>query len=156
VDETRLRPVTDEDRAFLIDLYGSVREPELARVPWDGATKRAFVEQQFNAQDVAYRGNYPGATLDLIEVDGRPAGRLYVHRGPSDIRIMDIALAPAYRGHGIGGRLLQALIAEADESGRKLSIHVEQQNPARSLYDRLGFLPAGEHGVYVLMERPVS
>jgi predicted GNAT family acetyltransferase len=45
---------------------------------------------------------------------------------------------------------------EADESERKLSIHVEQNNPARSLYDRLGFQPAGEHGVYVLMERPPS
>jgi predicted GNAT family acetyltransferase len=43
---------------------------------------------------------------------------------------------------------------EADASSRTLSIHVEQNNPARSLYDRLGFLPAGEHGVYVLMERP--
>jgi ribosomal protein S18 acetylase RimI-like enzyme len=77
-----------------------------------------------------------------------------VHRGPSDIRIMDIALAPGFRGRGIGTSLLRSLMDEADESARKLSIHVEQNNPARSLYDRLGFLPAGEHGVYVLMERP--
>jgi ribosomal protein S18 acetylase RimI-like enzyme len=77
-----------------------------------------------------------------------------VHRGPSDIRIMDIALAPGFRGRGIGTSLLRSLMDEADESARKVSIHVEQNNPARSLYDRLGFLPAGEHGVYVLMERP--
>jgi ribosomal protein S18 acetylase RimI-like enzyme len=150
----RLRPVADADRGFLVELYGSVREPELAQLPWDEPAKRAFVEQQFSAQDAHYRGNYPGATLDVIEVDGSPAGRLYVHRGPSDIRIMDIALAPAFRGRGIGTRLLRALMDEADSSARKLSIHVEQNNPARSLYDRLGFLPAGEHGVYVLMERP--
>jgi ribosomal protein S18 acetylase RimI-like enzyme len=94
--------------------------------------------------------------LDVIEVDGAPAGRLYVHRGPRDIRIMDIALAPEFRGHGIGTALLQQLMAEADESGRKLSIHVEMNNPARTLYARLGFRPAGEHGIYVLMERPPS
>jgi ribosomal protein S18 acetylase RimI-like enzyme len=69
---------------------------------------------------------------------------------------MDIALAPAYRGRGIGTQLLRDLMAEADASGRKLSIHVEVNNPARALYDRLGFRPAGEHGVYVLMERPPS
>ena len=151
-----LRPVTDADRAFLVELYGSTREEELAQVEWDAGAKRAFVEQQFSAQDAHYRANYPGATLDVIEVDGERAGRLYVHRGPSDIRIMDIALAPAFRGRGIGTSLLRELMAEADASGRKLSIHVEMNNPARSLYDRLGFAPAGEHGVYVLMERAPS
>jgi ribosomal protein S18 acetylase RimI-like enzyme len=154
VSEARLRPVTDDDREFLVGLYHSVREPELAHVPWDAAARRAFIEHQFNAQDAHYRQHYPGATLDLIELDGEPAGRLYVHRGPSDIRIMDIALAPAFRGRGIGTGLLRTLIAEAEDSARKLSIHVEMNNPARTLYERLGFRAAGEHGVYVLMERP--
>jgi ribosomal protein S18 acetylase RimI-like enzyme len=151
-----LRPVVEADRVFLVDLYASTREEELAQVAWDDGTKRAFLEHQFRAQDAHYRGNYPGATLDVIEVDGVPAGRLYVHRGPSDIRIMDIALMPEFRGRGIGSSLLRSLMEEADSSGRRLSIHVEMNNPARSLYDRLGFLPAGEHGVYVLMERPPS
>lgn len=150
----RLRPVEDGDRAFLVELYASTREEELAQVSWDDATTRAFVEHQFSAQDTHYRSNYPGATLDVIEVDGSRAGRLYVHRGPSDIRIMDIALAPEFRGRGTGTALLRGLIEEADASQRKLSIHVEQNNPARSLYDRLGFEPAGEHGIYILMERP--
>jgi ribosomal protein S18 acetylase RimI-like enzyme len=151
-----LRPVTDADRTFLIELYGNTREDELAQVEWTPGAREAFVEQQFSAQDAHYRANYPGATLDVIEVDGAPAGRLYVHRGPRDIRIMDIALAPEFRGQGIGTALLQQLMAEADESGRKLSIHVEMNNPARTLYERLGFRPAGEHGIYVLMERPPS
>jgi ribosomal protein S18 acetylase RimI-like enzyme len=153
---TRLRPVADADRPFLVELYGTTREAELERVPWDDAAKRAFVEQQFSAQDAHYRGNYPGATLDVIEVDGDRAGRLYVHRGPSDIRIMDIVLAPDFRGRGIGTSLLRSLMREADASRRKLSIHVEMNNPARTLYDRLGFIPVGEHGVYLLLERPPS
>ena len=151
--EPRLRRVADADRAFLLDLYASVREPELAQVWWDASAKRAFIAQQFAAQDAHYRRHYDGATLDVIEVDGEPAGRLYVHRGPRDIRIMDIALIPPFRGRGIGSGLLRALIAEAEVSARTLSIHVEMNNPARRLYERLGFRPAGEHGVYVLMER---
>jgi ribosomal protein S18 acetylase RimI-like enzyme len=156
VGEVRLRPVAGADRPFLTALYGSTREAELVALPWTAEEKAAFVVHQFEAQDAHYREHYPGATLDVVEVDGRPAGRLYVHRGPSDIRIMDIALAPAFRGGGIGGRLLRALVAEAQASGRKLSIHVEVHNPARRLYERLGFVPAGEHGVYVLMERAPS
>jgi ribosomal protein S18 acetylase RimI-like enzyme len=126
-----------------------VRAAELAHVPWDEASKRAFVAQQFAAQDAHYREHYPGATLDVIEVDGAPAGRLYVHRGERDVRIMEIALAPEYRGRGIGTALLRALIAEA--GARMLSIHVEVNNPARRLYDRIGFRPAAEHGVYLLL-----
>jgi ribosomal protein S18 acetylase RimI-like enzyme len=152
----RLRPVEEADRPFLVDLYASTRDEELGQVDWDDGQKRVFVEHQFSAQDLHYRQNYPGATLDLIEVDGERAGRLYVFRGKSDIRIMDIALAPPFRGRGLGTSLLRSLIEEADASGRKLSIHVEYNNPARSLYDRLGFKPVDEHGIYVLMERPPS
>ena len=146
-----LRPVTEGDREFLVELYATVREPELAHVPWDDAMRHAFIEHQFSAQDGHYRKHYPGATLDVIELDGLRAGRLYVHRGARDIRIMDIALMPELRGQGIGSDLLRSLIAEAQASCRALSIHVEHNNPARRLYERLGFRPAGEHGVYVLM-----
>jgi ribosomal protein S18 acetylase RimI-like enzyme len=151
--QPRLRPATDADRAFLVELYASVREPELALVPWDEATVRAFVEQQYAAQDMHYREHYPGATLDVVEVDGERAGRLYVHRGAGDMRIMDIALLPAFRGRGLGTRLLHALIEEAERGALKLSIHVEVGNPARALYARVGFRPVGEQGVYMLMER---
>jgi ribosomal protein S18 acetylase RimI-like enzyme len=147
-----LRPVTGADREFLLELYASTRDEELAQVDWEEGARAAFLEHQFSAQDGHYRSNYPGATLDVIEIDGERAGRLYVYRGGDDIRIMDIAVAPAFRGRGIGTGLLEALMAEARASGRTLSIHVEMQNPARSLYDRLGFVPIGEHGVYVLMK----
>jgi ribosomal protein S18 acetylase RimI-like enzyme len=148
----RLRPGSDADRAFLVELYGSTREEELDQIAWEPGAREAFVDQQFTAQDAHYRANYPGATLDVIELDGKRAGRLYVHRGRRDIRIMDIALAPGFRGRGVGTGLLRSLIGEAQESGRTLSIHVEANNPARALYERLGFRRAGEHGVYMRME----
>ncbi len=146
-----LRPATEADRAFLLDLYAGTRADELALVDWDDDAKRAFVEHQFSAQDAHYREHYDGATFDVIEVDGQPAGRLYVHRGDRDIRIMDIAVAPEFRSRGIGTALVERLMAEAESSGRSLSIHVEMNNPARALYERLGFVPEGTHGVYVLM-----
>jgi ribosomal protein S18 acetylase RimI-like enzyme len=89
----------------------------------------------------------------VIVAGGEDAGRLYVARWEDEIRIVDIALLPEFRGRGIGSALLRDLIDEAEAAGRPLSIHVEQNNPARPLYDRLGFEEAGEFGVYVLMRR---
>ena len=61
-------------------------------------------------------------------------------------------MAPPFRGAGHRQGPVEELTEEARSSGRTLSIHVEMHNPARSLYDRLGFVPVGEHGVYVLMK----
>ena len=151
MEEVALRAAREGDRTFLAEVYASTRADEMATLPWSDEQKAAFVTHQFEAQDVHYRTHYDGAAFDVIEVVGEPAGRLYVHRGPSDIRVMDIALAPAFRGRGIGTGLLRALMAEAEDSGRRLSIHVELNNPARRLYERLGFRVAGEHGVYLLL-----
>ena len=147
-----LRPARADDRDFLLRLYASTREEELRLVDWSDEQKAAFVQQQFEAQDAYYREHYDPATFDVIEVDGEAAGRLYVARWEDEIRIIDIALVPEYRGRGIGTRLLRDLLDEAAASGKRLSIHVELNNPARRLYERLGFGPVEERGVYLLME----
>jgi GNAT superfamily N-acetyltransferase len=146
------RPVEPGDEEFLCALYASTREEELAPVPWSAEEKAAFLRSQFAAQDRHYHERYPGARFEVIFAGGEPIGRLYVDRWPSEIRLMDIALVPSHRGRGIGGRLVRELMAEAAAAGKRLSIHVERFNPALRLYERLGFHPAGDEGVYLLME----
>ena len=97
-----LRPIVPEDHSFLLAVYASTREPELAAVPWDAAQKAAFVRMQFDAQHAYYQEHYAGAAFDVILVDGQPAGRLYVAREDDEIRIVDIALLPGYCNRGIG------------------------------------------------------
>lgn len=140
------------DRTFLRAVYGATRWEELAPTEWTDAQKHAFLDQQFAAQDVHYTNNYDNATYSVIVVDGFPAGRLYVARWPDEIRIIDIALLPAARGKGVGTSLLRALIDEAAAAGKKVSIHVEGENPAIGLYERLGFTRVEERGPYYLME----
>jgi ribosomal protein S18 acetylase RimI-like enzyme len=75
-----------------------------------------------------------------------------VHRGDTEIRIVDIALLPEHRGKGIGTRLLRDVIAQ----GKRVTIHVERMNPALRLYERLGFEVAEDKGVYLFLERQLK
>jgi ribosomal protein S18 acetylase RimI-like enzyme len=147
-----LRGASDADRDFLVGVYGSTRHEELSQVEWGEGQREAFVRMQFDAQDAEYRKRNPEGTFHVIEVAGRPAGRLYVDRRPGDIRIVDISLLPEFRGMGVGAHLITELMEEAGASGRKLSIHVEIHNRAAELYQRLGFDVVAERGVYRRME----
>jgi len=147
-----LRPATAEDGPLLYAVYASTRAEELALVDWDEGQKTAFVQMQFTAQHQYYHEHYADAAFQVVVCDGDPAGRLYVARWPTEIRIIDIALLPQYRNRGIGGLLLEQLLDEAAQAGKRVSIHVERFNPALRLYARLGFRQLEERGVYLLME----
>jgi ribosomal protein S18 acetylase RimI-like enzyme len=151
-DSASLRVSNGSDREFLYSVYAATRTEELARVPMSAEEKERFLRQQFEAQDHSYRSNYPGAEFLIIVVDGKDAGRLYLHRRPDEIRIMDIALLPEYRGRGIGTGLLNRILQEGGTTSRTVTIHVEVFNPAMRLYQRLGFSKVAENDVYWLME----
>ena len=151
----RLRPEAESDLSFLLVLYRSTREQEVSMVPWTEGQKQAFVEMQFTSQRQHYLREYPGARLQVIERDAEPIGRLYVHERPDEIRIMEIALAPAARSQGVGGALLRSILDDGARSGRPVTIHVERFNPARRLYERLGFRNVSiesADSIYLLME----
>ena len=147
-----LRPVTPADESFLREVYSSTRAEELAPVPWTDEQKVAFLRMQFDAQDRHYHEHYPTAAYDVILIEGEPAGRLYVNRGPDGFLIIDISMLPAYRNRRIGTHLIGALQTEAALARKPLRIHVERFNPALRLYDRLGFRQIDDHGVYLFME----
>lgn len=147
-----LRPAEPADREFLRAVYATTRADELAIVPWSDEQKAAFVEMQFVAQDVGYRQAYPEGDSSIIELDGCPIGRLFVARLADEIRVVDIALLPAYRGTGIGTRLIGSVVAEAVAAGLPVTLHVEPWSPARRLYERLGFRTVETQGIHELME----
>ena len=150
-EQISFRPIRDEDREFLLRLYASTRADELAQVDWTEEEKDRFLEFQFSAQHGYYQEQFPDARFDLVLVDGAAAGRLYVDRREDEIRLIDIALLPGFRRRGIGARLMNRVLAEGREAGLPVQIHVEQNNPAMRLYDRLGFQRVEEQGVYYLM-----
>lgn len=149
-DGVTLRAETPEDEKFSYAVYASTREDELALTGWSNEQKAAFTRMQFEAQRSHYRKHFPACAFLVVQQKETPIGRLYVNRG-AEISVVDIAILPAYRGSGIGGRLLRELQTEAARDGKNVGIYVEQFNRAQTLYRRLGFETVGVEGPYLRM-----
>ena len=143
-----LRGETDADLPFLERLYVSVRWEELAATTWPEPAKLVFLRDQLRLQRLHYATYYVETDYGIVAAHGTPIGRLYLDRGPTELRIVDIALVPEWRHRGIGTALLRAVCAEAAADGTIVSIHVEQFNPAQRLYRRLGFREVATDGPY--------
>ncbi len=147
-----LRDVTREDEALLREIYACTRAHELAMVTWSDEQREAFLRFQFDAQDSYYRAQFPDASYQLILDDAEPVGRLYIFRDAAEIRILDITVLPQYRHSGIGTSLIRDLLADSDRSGKAVTIWVEQFNPSRTLFQRLGFAKIQDDGYSDLLE----
>lgn len=151
-----LRATTAADRGFLTRVYASTRAAELAHTGWDTTACQTFVQMQFNAQASHYRQQWPASVDSLIEaqLNGQThqVGRLWVDHRANEIHVLDIALLPEWCGSGIGSACFRRQMREASDAGKALTIQVERGNPARRLYDRLGFVPVGpQQGLHQLM-----
>jgi len=151
--EISFRKVNERDFPFLRKVYRSTREEELSRSGMSEEDKSRFIEFQFNAQHTHYSQAYKDAEFDLILLDNKSSGRLYIWRTETQIRIMDISLLPQFQGKGVGTTILQSIILESEKNGKKISLHVEYYNPALRLYERLGFKKVDDIGIYFYMER---
>lgn len=142
----------EEDVSFLAAVYASTRAEEVALTGWPPEQQHAFLARQHEAQHAYYRQVYTDAEWLVIERGGEGIGRLYLVEWEHEIRIVDIALLPHARGQGIGEAILRDIAADAASRAKIVSIHVEKNNPARRLYERLGFGGVEDKGVYELME----
>ncbi len=146
--EVLLRPATPEDYEEMVGVYASTRAAELAQVTWwDDAQKLAFCRMQYDAQKSEYDARYPVSQYDVILLDGRTAGRLWIGRDDVEIRLLDIAVLPWAQGQGVGAVLVRSLVEEARATGKRLRHMVFVMNEgARRLYERLGFVVFEEVG----------
>ena len=148
-----LRPVAAEDDEFLLAVYASSREEELAQVVWPEGQKELFVRWQFEMQRCEYDQRYPDARYEVIFVDGEPAGRIWVGTDAEQIRLLDIALLKEFQNRGVGTLLLRRLMDEAVETNKLLRHMVfTLNNNAHRFYERLGFVVFEEVGAYKHME----
>lgn len=112
-------------------------ERESFATPW---TLEAFVAEMMQNPNAYY------LVAEAEEIIGF-AGLWHI---ADEGHITNVAVKRATRGMGIGEALLVALIAEAKQLGlRAMTLEVRVSNtPARTLYEKLGFLYAGTRKRY--------
>ncbi len=72
-----------------------------------------------------------------------------------DVPELSIAVVASRRREGIGRRLLLGLIDAGEAAGYPtLSLSVSEENPARGLYESVGFVPVERGGTSWTMVRP--
>ncbi|HEX5685501.1 MAG TPA: GNAT family N-acetyltransferase [Ideonella sp.] len=132
-----LRPAAEADVPFLLHLRETAMDPH---------HRAAGIVQTPAEMEERVRSHWEEA--QVIEVDGRPVGLWKLWRQPAAWWILQVQLMPAFQGHGIGATLIRALQAEALAAQMPLKLKVLKSNPARQLYERLGFVIVGEgeHG----------
>jgi ribosomal protein S18 acetylase RimI-like enzyme len=148
-----LRSFTPQDQEFVFQLYADTRRQEVSAWGWGQQQQETFLRMQFNAQQRWYDTAYKDATHEIIEGEAGPIGRIMVLRADDHNVLVDIALLADHRGHGIGGKLLRDLLEQSDKDRVPVRLQVLKANPARRLYERLGFVQTGENEMYFQMER---
>lgn len=134
-------PATPADQAFCFDVYAGT---------WPDCDP-ASLEAQYQERDAHYRRRCPQAEHVILVFRGARAGTALICRRPQEIRLMDLALLPAYRNLGLGTALIRTLQAEASAAHKSLRLQVTRTNRARRLYERLGFVTTGETPTHLSM-----
>ncbi len=136
-----LRPATQEDYDFLWWLHCATLRPCIEETwGWD---------EQWQAQH--FRDRFDPTACQIIEDGGAPIGCISVERREDGIFLSVIEITPDRQDQGIGTELVRALLDEADSRGVPVELQVLKVNPARSLYERLGFAVIGETETHYLM-----
>jgi len=152
VESISLRPATEDDQDFLLELYKSSRGDDLRGLGWDEDRIAEFLEMQYESHRNFLNNDHPEMQDQIILSAGEPVGRLAVEQLPDEIRLIDLALLPARRNRGTGTLLIQDLQQQAAAAKRDLRLQVIRFNRAVGLFERLGFTRTSETGTHLQLE----
>jgi ribosomal protein S18 acetylase RimI-like enzyme len=149
----RQRPVSAEDETMLLELFAADKRAEFAAFGLPAEQAESLVVLQYRGRAFTYSQRYPEAEDSiLLDVDGMPAGRLLVNRAQDCWRIVDIAVLPSHRGKGLATAAIRDCQARGAGCGASLELSVAPANPARMLYERLGFRATSATALAIEME----
>lgn len=143
-----LKDSEPEDFAFLWEVRRSSMKQYLEQTwgSWDEPLQR----KQFQASLLEFPHR-------IIEWQGRRIGILACQKFPGWIMLNRIFLLPQAQKQGIGSRIIGEILNSARAQRLPVRLRVLKVNPARRLYERLGFVITEETPTHYSMEaRPLE
>lgn len=140
--EYELRPASEADFAFM-------QETKLTGL-------RRYVEAIWGwnreDQEARFRAVFDVENSRIVTVAGEDAGFIVLYEERSELFLAGIYLTKSHRGKGIGAAVIRGILERARQDRKSVRLHVLRPNPARRLYDRLGFVVTDESEAKFFME----
>jgi len=146
-----IRPAVKEDEAFLWEmLYYAAHMWEEGEMSSEAARKNPglikYVQDWGRETDVgcialAADSNQPIGAAWLRLLIGDEATMSYINDITPELAI---AVLPDYAGKGVGTQLLTSVLELAKERYSSVVLSVRATNPAKRLYERVGFISLGK------------
>ena len=137
-----LRPAVAADREWL----------------WQTKTRclRTYVEQTYGAwsedfQWARFDASFNPEEFQVVVHGGIDVGFLACRETAGEIQLLNIMIAPEFQNRGLGSAVLRGLLAQAQSRHAAVQLQVMKVNPARRLYERLGFVVIEETATHYRM-----
>lgn len=135
------RPALESDLNFLLDLRAKTMNPHLIA---------SFLSTTVDAH--MRRIKYKFEHASIIECNKASIGLLKIERKQDDIELIQIQIDPLYQSKGIGKKIFEQIINEANSEEKSITLHVLKVNKAQRLYLNLGFKIIAENEHAYLMK----
>jgi ribosomal protein S18 acetylase RimI-like enzyme len=135
------RPAIENDFDFLYALHRATMK-EYVNKTWG---ENAFQESMF-------RKNFVPSQIQVITLAGNDIGMISLEETNEDIYLRVIEIHPMCQRQGLGTTIIQKIIEAAARQKKPVRLQVLKVNPAKSLYERLGFSVIEETTTHFIMK----
>ena len=139
------RAATSEDFDYCASLYFAGMATVIRELNLDMA-----------AQTASFRRQWAPAEVRVITRDGVAIGWLQTATLSDALFLKQLFVESAWQRRGIGTEVVRGLIREAADASRAVTLGVVKTNPAKRLYERLGFRVTNEDERKLYMRREPS
>jgi ribosomal protein S18 acetylase RimI-like enzyme len=130
MDNLTLLPANNADYDFLYHLHTLTMKTYVEALwGWDEAQQVQIFRERFSPE-----------RTQIVQWQGEDMGVLVLEERESEWFISSIQVAPEYQNRGIGTYLIRQIQSKAASDGKAVTLRVLNVNPARRLYERLGFV----------------
>lgn len=157
-DQVIRRPIRETDKKFLYRVFLASVEYQRSFVDCTDEQWDALQQGQFQLQTEFYDEHWKkGADFDVIELRGKPIGRILEWRGLDEgrerIHIVDFTLLFEHRNQGIGSHVMKELTDRADSCGMPIQTRITPVEPSRPFLERHNFTLLEDDGTNLLFQR---
>jgi ribosomal protein S18 acetylase RimI-like enzyme len=142
VEELTLRSAESGDFAFCQRTYFEPMRATIEKLGLDEERHRVNFANQWRVKEVR-----------IVMMEGEVIGWLQTAATDDALFLAQLFVDTRFQRRGIGSRLMRILIEEAARENRAVTLGVVKTNPARRLYERLGFRVTHEDQYKFYMRR---